>query len=164
MSERSRKNEWVPWYRAKDYKGTLTEAQKRQLDAFRSLPKHPATMADDLPDDVRAYVSGLEFQVYDLKQDAAAEKALFFSFVGAALLFLHYNGRIEATVWAYGFDALLIVVPWVVYNREWKKNAAAFRPRDPSVPNPTDEGIRQEWELEYLSRAEHNRRAEHEYE
>ena len=38
MWKRKRKSEWLPWYRAPDYKGDLTEAQKRELDAFRMQP------------------------------------------------------------------------------------------------------------------------------
>jgi exonuclease I len=31
MWKRKRKAEWLPWYRARNYKGDLTEAEKRQL-------------------------------------------------------------------------------------------------------------------------------------
>jgi hypothetical protein len=42
MWKRKPKTEWVPWYRAHDYKGDMTETEKRELDAFRMEPKHPA--------------------------------------------------------------------------------------------------------------------------
>ena len=41
MWRRKRKAEWLPWYQARSYKGDLTEAEKRELDAFRMQPKHP---------------------------------------------------------------------------------------------------------------------------
>jgi exonuclease I len=55
MWKRKRKaEEWLPWYRARNYKGDLTEAEKRQFDAFRMQPKHPAD--HDLPEEVRNYI------------------------------------------------------------------------------------------------------------
>jgi hypothetical protein len=32
--------ECLPWYRARDYKGDLTENEKRQLDLFRMRKEH----------------------------------------------------------------------------------------------------------------------------
>jgi hypothetical protein len=42
MGRSKRRVEWLPWYRARGYNGNLTEAEKRQLDAFRAQEKHPA--------------------------------------------------------------------------------------------------------------------------
>jgi hypothetical protein len=39
---RKSSSERLPWYRAPDYSGNLTEAEKRQLDAFRMQARHPA--------------------------------------------------------------------------------------------------------------------------
>jgi hypothetical protein len=52
----------VPWYRRRDYKGNLTEDEKRELDHFRWLAqqpggKHPAD--HDLPEEVDLYISKL---------------------------------------------------------------------------------------------------------
>ena len=55
MVKRKRQVEHLPWYRARNYKGDLTETEKRQLDAFRKQPKHPAAEEDDLPEEVRNY-------------------------------------------------------------------------------------------------------------
>jgi hypothetical protein len=42
MFRRKKKQpEHLPWYRARNYKGNLTEAEKRQLDFFRMQEKHP---------------------------------------------------------------------------------------------------------------------------
>jgi hypothetical protein len=157
---RKRKAEWLPWYRARNYKGDLTEEEKRQLDAFRMQPTHPAARLDDLPEEVRNYIGRIELELYDKKQDGAASRAMFYSAIGAALHFLIYTGFFGApTVWSYAAGVLLLVVPWFIYRYEWKKNAEEFLPSDRSDRpcGVTDEGIRREWELEYLTR---NRLAE----
>ena len=64
---RRAKEEWVPWYRERNYKGTLTEVEKREFDAFRSNPKHPAASFDELPQEVQNYIDELEFELYDRK-------------------------------------------------------------------------------------------------
>ena len=60
-----RKREWLPWYRARNYEGDLTEAEKRQLDAFRMQPSHPAAKFDDLPE------RGFDVSLSSNKQRAA---------------------------------------------------------------------------------------------
>jgi hypothetical protein len=55
-----RKKESLPWYRAPNYKGDLTEDEKRELDLFRYRAerhgiKHPAATYDDLPEEVGSY-------------------------------------------------------------------------------------------------------------
>ena len=71
MWKRKRKAEWLPWYRARNYKGDLTEAEKRQFDAFRMQPKHPAAQEDDLPEEVQSYIGRIEMELYDKKQEGA---------------------------------------------------------------------------------------------
>jgi len=145
MWKRKRKGEPLPWYRAPNYKGNITEAEKRQLDAFRMQPKHPSAQWDDLPEEVRNYIVRIELELYDGKQDAAAGRAFFWSAAGAVLLFLVYKGVLgEPTIWRYAPAALILIVPWIVYRFEWNKNAEAFRPRN------TEERIREEWELNYI--------------
>jgi exonuclease I len=77
MWKRKRKAEWLPWYRARNYKGDLTEAEKRQLDAFRMQPKHPAAQEDDLPEEVQSYIGRIEMELYDKKQEGAVGQAMF---------------------------------------------------------------------------------------
>jgi hypothetical protein len=48
--------ERLPWYRARDYKGDLTENEKRQLDSFRMRREHPAASYDTLPGEVKVYI------------------------------------------------------------------------------------------------------------
>jgi hypothetical protein len=145
------KAEWVPCYRARKYKGDLTEAEKRQLDAFRMQPNHPAATIDDLPDEVQQYVSRVELELYDKKQEAAAARAFVVSAIGAALLFLNYNGCFAApTIWSNLGAVLLLVCPWPIYLYQWRRNAEEFMPRGASW-SATAEAIRQEWELNYIA-------------
>jgi hypothetical protein len=147
-----RKAEWVPWYRARDYKGDLTEAEKRQLDAFRMQPKHPASSEEELPEEVQSYIGRIEMELYDKKQEAAAGYAFFWSVIAAVLLFLTYNGYFgPPTTWRYVIGLAIFVAPWFVYRHQWKKNAEEFLPSDDGAPNVTDEAIRQEWELNYIA-------------
>ena len=137
----------LPWYRRPGYKGNLTEAQKRELDAFRTQAKHPSTRFEDLPEEVQGYIAGLELNVYDLRQEKAASLAIVCSLVGIALLYSHYFGKpLSLSVsWAWTFGLLLMIAPWFVYRHEWKKNAKEF-------DLPVDERLRREWELDYLAR------------
>jgi hypothetical protein len=161
MWKRKRKAEWLPWYRARNYKGDMTEAEKRQLDAFRMQPTHPAVQWDDLPEEVQKYVSRIEVELYDHKQQQAAGRSLFFCAVGVLLLFLNYKGCLgDPTIWSYVGAVLLLVLPWFVYRYEWNKNAEEFLPSDAPY-GVTEERIREEWELNYIvSRRVEQRRAE----
>jgi hypothetical protein len=151
FGRRWKNQEWVPWYRRKDYKGNLTEAEKRELDTFRLQDNHPATRFEDLPEEVKGYIIALELRVYDFKQDKALDRPIFASIAGAIIIFLTYNGLIFAGSFYYFFGTLLLTVPWYFSRREWKKNADELRidPTDP--PISSDEGIQTEWELTYIS-------------
>ena len=145
------KPEWLPWYRARNYKGNLTEAQKRQLDGFRAQPKHPATQEEDLPEEVQNYIGRIELELYDNKKQIVSERTLFVSLFGAAMLTLHYTGRITATPWEYAGDLLLLVVPSFFWRYYITKYGEELLPSlDEGVPNQTDEGIREEWEQAYI--------------
>jgi hypothetical protein len=155
MWKRKRKTEFLPWYRAPGYKGNLTEAQKRELDSFRAQETHPAANYDSLPTEAQHYINRLELQIYDDKQQQIAGAALVVMAFGALTLYLTYFGAPEPTAWRYVAGGLCLVVPWFVYSYYWKKNAKAFMPEEPYAASPTDEGLRLEWEIEYLS---HRRR------
>jgi hypothetical protein len=148
MWKRKPKPEWVPWYRARNYKGNLTEAEKRKLDALRMQPKHPAASWEDLPEEVQNYLIKIELELYDMKQERAVSKAMFLSAIGAGLIYLNYVGFFGVPVpwWRYAAGALFLVVPWFAYRHEWNKNAEEMHPGH----NRTEEGIREQWELEYV--------------
>ncbi|NEJ83381.1 hypothetical protein GR268_43720 [Rhizobium leguminosarum] len=151
--KRKAKSEWLPWYRAPGYKGNLTEAQKRQLDSFRTQDRHPAASYSDLPDEVQSYISRLELENYDFKQGKAAGATLVGSAFGALMLGASYFGvniPPANSIWSYVIAILFLIVPWFHYSWQWKRNADEFQPR--GGPRPVDEHIKQEWELAYLER------------
>jgi hypothetical protein len=115
MSMWGKPKEWLPWYRAHDYEGNLTEAEKRQLDAFRVQPKHPAAELDDLPEEVQNYINTIECELHDEKNAVVFARALFFSAIGAALIFLNYKGFWGApTIWQYaGAEGTLALRLWL---------------------------------------------------
>lgn len=142
--------EWLPWYRAQNFKGNLTETEKRQLDALRTQPKHPAATFDDLPGEVQQYLSGIQLELYDKKQEGAASRAFFFSAISAGLLFLNYKNCFAPDIWSNSVAVLLLVFAWFGYWHRWRKNAEEFTPK--GAPwRATEEGIRQQWELSYIT-------------
>jgi hypothetical protein len=157
MWKRKRKAEWLPWYRASNYKGNMTEAEKRQFDAFRMQPKHPAAQYEYLPKEVQNYINRIEYELYDHKQDGLAGKTMLASALGAWLLFLNYKSCFPPTIWSNVGGILLLIWPWFSFLTQWKKNAEEHLPSAPDAPHSTEEGIRQEWELNYLVQS---RRAE----
>ncbi len=52
---RKKPSERPPWYRARGYKGDLTEKEKRELDSFRMRREHPAATFDSVPEEVQMY-------------------------------------------------------------------------------------------------------------
>lgn len=143
----------LPWYRRPDYKGSMTEANKRKLDAIRDQEVHPATKWDDVPEDVQSYISRLEVEIYDYKQGQAFAGPAVTSVVGVCLVALMYFGfEPTSEPWRYLLGLALIVVPWFFYKRTWKANAEEFLPSGDRPASRAEEQIRQEWELDYLSR------------
>jgi hypothetical protein len=145
----------LPWYRRPDYKGQMTEANKRKLDVFRDQDVHPSARFEDLPPEAQGYISRLEIENYDFKQGQAASHMLVGVVLGIAVLLASYFGidRAPATTWwPYLGGITLIILSVVAYRRQWSKTAEEFVPRNPDSPTSTDEQLRQEWELEHLSR------------
>ncbi|ANL74282.1 hypothetical protein AMC83_PA00055 (plasmid) [Rhizobium phaseoli] len=160
--KRKQDREWLPWYRAPDFKGRMTEGEKRQLDSFRMRERHPAASYLDLPEEVQSYIIRIELENYDLKQGNAASGALFLSGVGAAMLCVNYFGvhvQPAESFWSYAVALFFLIVPWFRHSWQWKRNANEFRPR--GVPIPTDEHIKQEWELDYLTRLDQKDGSKH---
>jgi len=155
MRKRRHKKEWLPWYRANDYKGNLSEAEKRQLDGFRTQPAHPAARLDQLPEEVQQYIGLIEIELYDHKQQDAAGFAIFYSLVVVVLLVLNYLGCLpHSTVWLYPAGALFLIATWVIYKRKWDRNAEEFLPSGDDAPRSrTNEAFRREWELNYIGAA-----------
>jgi hypothetical protein len=151
MRTLKRKREWLPWYRAHNYKGDLTEAEKRQLDAFRTQPTHPAARLDQLPEEVREYIGRIELELYERKEQEIGLMGLFGLF-GAVLIVLQYFAASVLTSidWRYVGGALLLGAAWFFFKRRWDKNGSAS-PFGLDARDRTDEAIRREWELNYIT-------------
>lgn len=152
----TKKNEWVPWYRRKGYRGNLTEEEKRYLDSFRLEKKHPAATFDELPSEVQSYLMELEQAVYDKKQEGAATKALILNGIGAFMIFTAYRETSwYGPLFGYVLGGAVIAFAWINYPREWKKNAEEDRidQKGEGVPfSATEEKFQQYWESDAISR------------
>jgi len=138
-------SEKLPWYRDPNYTGNLTEYQKRQLDAFRMQPKHPAASEEDLPEEVQNYITSRETELHDTKmQGAFNTAATLIIFVGLLLYFTYDSSR---SSWQFVFAVGALVWIWFEWHRKTKQEGEKY-----SDYERTDELIRQEWELKYLSR------------
>jgi hypothetical protein len=146
-SENSERNQTLPWYRKKGYRGKMSEKEKRLLDRWRMQERHPAVAYDELPLEVQGYLSRLEGEVYDNKQATLVFGVLALSVIGAYQLYQWYKvGEPSSLV----FGLAMSFVPWIYYRIKWKKNSADFLPID----NPTrsaDEAMQEEWDLNHLS-------------
>jgi hypothetical protein len=149
FGRRKKQAEQLPWYRMRNYKGNLTEAEKRQLDAFRMQEKHPAADYDSLPQEVQSYINGLELENYDNKQGALVLPILVCSGFGAYFLIRCILGYDEGSLVNYAVSIAFLVLPWIWYRIKWKQNADAFLPE--TWPSPTHEALMREWELDYIS-------------
>jgi hypothetical protein len=145
-------SELLPWYRDREYKGSLTESEKQKLDAFRSEANHPSARYEELPAEVQKYIAGLELQIYDLKQEKAVAKAMLCTAAAIAFVWLYYRPITLSAFWVWAVGLLLVIVPWLAYRFEWHKNAQESMPDKPG--SAIDEAIRREWEVNYVSRSQ----------
>jgi len=160
MNKMADKNEWVPWYRRSNYKGNLSEEEKRILDSFRLEEKHPATSYEDLPNEVQGYINRIELELYDKTQDSVAGKAFILTLVAAFLVFLAYEDLSYNSFLTYVLGAMLFLFACFQYWRDWNKNANDLFPKEDKAPNRTDEGIQAEWELDYIVRLKRQKQPE----
>jgi hypothetical protein len=148
--KRKKKKEPLPWYRMPDFKGNLTEDEKRELDSFRYRAEHegvahPAASFSDLPEEVGSYISKLEIELYDKIQEQLVGRCFLLSGLGAFLL-LNYFGWFTLNYHSAErllFGAVLLLVPWVYYPIKWRKNADQHL-------GEADEAIREQWELNHI--------------
>ena len=145
---KKKSTERLPWYRA--HKGDLTESEKRQLDSFRMRKDHPAASYDNLPKEVRMYMSKLELQLYDKTQEGLARGCFVVSGIGAFLFARYFFGYAESSLLEYTGSISLLVVPWIYYSIRWKRNADEFLPPG-DFGSRTAEALRMEWELKYIA-------------
>lgn len=144
---RQRKGEFLPWYRRPDYRGVMSEPDKRHLDAIRDHEPHPAVTYDQLPEEAKSYISELELEAYDAKQESLVGRVALLSATGALLIDANFTHLVSFTnPWAATVAFPLLVAPWLYYVWKWRRNADAF------TTTLTDEGLREAWELDHISR------------
>jgi len=159
----AKEQDWIPWYRRKEYKGNLTEEEKRHLDSFRLEENHPAVAFENLPEEVQGYLSELELAVYDAKQEGVATKAFMLTGIGALMAFLAYRelGWLPSLV-GYVIGGAIIAFAWINYSREWKKNAGGLwiNQKGRGVPfSRTEEKLQEYWELDEIGHFRKQREA-----
>ena len=145
FSRRKQKSERVPWYRESGYTGNFSEEEKQQLDAFRERSEHPAARYENLPDEVQQYIARLEVEAYDLKQRQAVVKPVLLGLIGVAPLYFHYfDGPLVPLGLKWALALILLIVAWLAYRSEWKKNADRFAAG-------ANGAILMEWEVGYVT-------------
>ena len=147
IGRKKKRKEPLPWYRVRNYKGNLTEAEKRELDSLRHREseggeRHSASY-DDLPEEVQSYISKIEIERYDLIQETLVGRCFLLSGIGLVFL-LNYFGWISSkydSTEVFLAGVFLLLAPLIYYPIKWRKNADQFSEHD---------GIRTEWELNYI--------------
>jgi hypothetical protein len=141
--------ECLPWYRARDYKGDLTENEKRQLDSFRMRQEHPAASYDTLPGEVKGYISELTMEIYDRKQERLVMGCFVVSGASAFFLARYAFGYAEGSLFEYSLSLGMLIFPWIYYRIKWRKNADEYVPPGEAV-FPVNEALRKNWEQAYI--------------
>lgn len=151
MFRRKKKStEQLPWYRTRDYKGDLTENEKRELDSFRMRKDHPAATYDSLPKEVRMYLSKLELEIYDKTQESLVRGCFVVSVIGVFLFARYFFEYARGSLLEYLGSISLLVAPWIYYLIRRKRNADEFLPPG-DFGSRTAEALRMEWELKYIA-------------
>lgn len=150
---RQRKREFLPWYRQPRYRGKMAEEEKRHLDGIRDRGAHPAVRYEQLPEEAQRYINELEMEAYDAKQQALVGRTVLLSGVGALLIAADFFHLLDLTnSWAAIVAVPLLVLPWLFYVWQWRRNADEFMPPHGPADGeiPTDEKLREAWELDYI--------------
>jgi hypothetical protein len=152
----AKEDEWVPWYRRKEYTSNITEDEKRYLDSFRLEKKHPAAALEDQPSEVQRYVSELELAVDDKTQEGIARKAFILTGIGAFVIFVAYREiGWNSPLIDYVVGSAFIAFAWISYFRECKKNTYRLwiEQKGKGVPfDQAEEKLQEYWELDAISR------------
>jgi len=91
--------EHLPWYRAKNYRGDLTEREKQLLDDLRSRGDEQATKSDELPADVQGYIKHLEFELEEKRRQSNFNGSAFLIFCAFLSAFASSSLNREPEEW-----------------------------------------------------------------
>lgn len=160
------KKEPLPWYRELNYKGKLTEREKRVFDSFRMQEKHPAADYQSLRNEVQEYIVHLEAERYQLELGRLVQGCLIVFALGC--YFTYWAFREDYIPWTlFGpstalslfFGIVFLSVPPVYYWRTSKKLIEKFIPDGDWAYN-TNEALKKEWELNFLRSRDFSRDAQ----
>lgn len=140
----------VAWYRHRNYKGTLSEDQKVELDSIRWKSKsgqHPAAKFEDLPEEVQHYIVHLENEISDSKFSVSIISLLLGTFLMLycamiALNILPYSDVLPSIAKLSLISLALIVFGALDYRSVQKR----------WVEKDTNEELLKNWEIDYISR------------
>ena len=153
-------SEWKPWYRRKDYKGNLTEDQKRYLDSFRNGEPHPATPFGDLPDEVQSRLMELELDLKEQQDSASVVTTLVWSALGCYSVYEGYIGDFGVVSFFYYSCALIcIAMGYRTYQNYSSRHEHHNWYGDTGKGEPfssTDESLQRHWEINALSAYKRN--------
>lgn len=139
------RQEPLPWYRKPSYRGKMPESHKRVLDRIRMKGPHPATTYSELPEEAQRYVTSLELEIYDAKQQFLFLGSLLFCVIGVILLYQWYKAGDPFNML---IGLIFAVVPWFYYRVQSKKNWNEFWP-DGDSNRRTNEAMQMEWDIHY---------------
>ena len=153
-------SEWKPWYRRKDYKGNLTEDQKRYLDSFRNGEPHPATPFEDLPDEVQSRLMELELDLKEQQDSASVVTTLVWSALCCYSVYEGYVGDFGVVSFSYYCCALIcIAMGYRTYQTYSSRHEHHNWYGDTNKGEPfssTDESLQRHWEINALSAYKRN--------
>lgn len=146
---RKRKDDDVVWYRHQNYKGGLSEEEKRELDSIRWPAEpgpHPAAKFQDLPEEVQEYISHLEIEVEGSKSflpiiAIIAGISLTIYCALSALDFVQYSDMFPSIIKLSLISFALIGIGILEYRKVQKIWGKKDR----------DEEFMINWEIDYLS-------------
>ncbi len=140
----------VAWYRHRNYKGSLSEDQKMELDSIRwnsKIGRHPAAKFEDLPEEVQDYIVYLEIELSDSKSFPSTITII----VGIALAiycalsaidFVQYSDVFPSIIKLSLFSIALIGIG-ILDARKIRKRL---------VEKDTDAEFMENWEINYISK------------
>jgi hypothetical protein len=146
---RKRKDDDVVWYRHRNYKGGLSEEEKRELDSIRwpAEPRpHPAAKFQDLPEEVQEYISHLELEV----EGSKSFPPLIAIIAGISLIIYCALSALDVVQYSDMFPSIiklsLVSFAWIgIGILEYRKVQKIWGEKD------TDAQFMVNWELDYIS-------------
>ena len=150
---KKRQDDDVAWYRHRNYKGSLSEDQKMELDSIRWQSKsgrHPAAKFEDLPDEVQDYIAHLEVYVSDTKFVPSLiciiSGILFLIYCAICIIGLLEYSIVLPSIYKMSLASALLIILGSIDYRNVKNILEKTTPDSEFLKN---------WEIDYISK-KHN--------